>query len=500
MTLEALLEGLKARFILNHKDLFLPVTGIACNSKQVKPGDLFVAVKGPTADGAFFIPEAITRGARIIVTETDFPSDGSVAKVLVADAREALIHMGRRFFEAPSEKLRVVGITGTNGKTTVAYLIEASLRQAGYRVGMIGTISHRVGERVIPAQNTTPGVLEIQALLSQMVQLRGDYAVMEVSSHALDQGRVGGIRFDVAIFTNLSQDHLDYHKTEEAYFRAKLRLFESLDGEATAVLNADSPYREKIASVTRAKCLTYGLQNRADVTAQSIAWTAEGLRFEAKTPAGTVEIVSGLIGTHNLYNILSAVAAGLSQHLSLSVLKMGIEQLKGVPGRLEKVEAGQPFRVYVDFAHTEDALKEVLTSLRKLTPGRLCVVFGCGGSRDRTKRPRMAGAAAKLADHVIVTSDNPRTEDPGVILKEIEAGFPPFKNYLLEEDRARAIEKALLSAEAGDTVLIAGKGHEAYQIFKDRTIPFDDRQVAYDILSRSGNFESHRRALSSGRP
>ena len=498
MTLETLLEGLEPQ--LNRRDLLLPVAGIACDSKQVKPGDLFIAVKGTVSDGALYIPEAIRRGAKVIVTEKDFPSDGSVVKVIVADSRKALAKIALRFYENPSDQLRVIGITGTNGKTTVAYLIEACLRQARYGVGIIGTISHRVGERVLPAQNTTPGILEVQSLLSQMVHTHSDYAVMEVSSHALEQGRVEGIRFSAAVFTNLAQDHLDYHKTQEAYFEAKRRLFESLDENATAVLNADSDVYEKIVPVTCAKRLSYGLRNSADISATSLKMTSGGLRFHVTTPAGSAEISSDLIGTHNVYNILAAIGVGLSQGLSLSILQKGIESLKGVPGRLEKIEAGQSFEVYVDFAHTEEALREVLTSLRKLTHGRLLLVFGCGGSRDRSKRPRMAEVAAKLADRIIVTSDNPRSEDPRAILQEIEAGFSPFKEYSLEEDRIRAIETALFSAEAGDTVLIAGKGHETYQIFKDRTVPFDDRQIAYDILSRSRNFEGHRRALPSGRP
>lgn len=497
MILATLLKGLDLS--LRRNDLLLPIAGVACNSKQVKPGDLFIAVRGPTTDGASYIPEAIQRGARGVIAERDFPSDPAVVKIIVKDSYQILTTVSHRFYGTPSEKLRVIGITGTNGKTTVSYLIESLLRQAGFGVGVIGTISHRVGERVIPAQNTTPGVLELQSLLAQMVQSGSDYAVMEVSSHALDQKRVEGIRFATALFTNLTQDHLDYHKTQEAYFEAKRKLFEPLDGEATAILNADSPYAERIASCTRSKRITYGLRNRADIFATSLEAASEGISLDAVTPLGKIAISSPLIGTHNAYNILAAIGAGIAQGVPLATLQQGIEKLRGVPGRLERVEAGQPFNVYVDFAHTEDALKEVLLSLRPFTAGRIILVFGCGGNRDRLKRPRMAETAGKLSDRVIVTSDNPRNENPQVILKEIAAGFPPFKNYSLEEDRAKAIGAALLSAEKGDTVLIAGKGHEAYQIFKDRTTPFDDRKVCYEILSRSRNFISHERALSSRR-
>jgi len=497
MTLETLLKDLNIH--LTPKELRLPITGIACHSKQVKPGNLFIAVKGPTTDGASYIPEALKRGAKGVIAEQDFTSDTETVKVIVKDAREILAILSHRFYNAPSEKLRVVGITGTNGKTTVSYLIEALLKEAGYGVGVIGTISHRMGGRAIPAQNTTPGILEVQSLLSQMVKEKADYAVMEVSSHALDQKRIDKIHFEVAVFTNLAEDHLDYHKTEEAYFLAKRKLFESLDEKATAVLNADSPYCERIALVTRARILTHGLTKKADISATSLKLSSQGIYFDAVTPSGKLEIQSHLIGTYNVYNILSALSVGLCQGIPLSTLQKGIGSLKGVPGRLERVEAGQPFKVFVDFAHTEDALRQVLLSLRELTPGRILLVFGCGGDRDRTKRPRMAETAGKLSEWVVVTSDNPRNEDPRKILKEIEAGFGPFENYRLEEDRTKAILAALLSAEKGDTVLIAGKGHEAYQIFRDRVVPFDDRQVAYEILSHSRDSQGHERALTSRR-
>ena len=497
MLLETLLKDLDV--LLPLKAHLISITGIACHSKQVKPGNLFIAVKGAAADGTTYIPEAIHRGAKVIVSEENFSADATTLKVIVKDSREALARLCHRFYGLPSEKLRVIGITGTNGKTTVSYLIESFLKKAGYGVGVIGTITHRVGERAIPAQNTTPGPLELNFLLSQMVQSKTDYAVMEVSSHALDQRRVDQIRFSVAVFTNLAHDHLDYHKTQESYFQAKHRLFESLDERATSILNADSPYAKRIQSTTRSRCLTYGLEKKAEITASSLKKTREGVFFEAVTPAGILSVRSSLLGTHNVYNLLAAIGVGICQGIPLPLLRDAVEAFPGVPGRLERVEAGQPFNVFIDFAHTEEALKQVLLSLRELTSGRLIVVFGCGGNRDRAKRPRMGETASRLSDVVVVTSDNPRNEDPQGILKEIEAGFPASFPYQLEEDRARAIETALLLAKPGDTVLIAGKGHEAYQIFRDRTVPFDDRQVAYGILSRTRNPQSYGGALPSRR-
>ena len=499
MTLETLLENLNIPLPKEFRSL--SVSGVACHSKQVKPGDLFVAVKGADADGAAYIPEALKHGAKVIVSERDFPSDPKTVKVIVPDARKVLAWVCHRFYETPSETLTVIGITGTNGKTTVAHLVESLLKEAGFGVGLIGTIAHRVGDREIPAQNTTPGALEIQSLLSQMVHAASHYAVMEVSSHALDQQRVTSVKFQTAVFTNLTHDHLDYHHTEEAYFQAKRRLFASLDKEATSILNADSPYCGRIKEATRANCLTYGFQKKADLSLDSSSFKkhAESVSFDCFTPGGTLHITSHLIGNHNLYNVLAAVGVGLSQGIPLETIQEGIAHVTSVAGRLEKIEAGQSYAVYVDYAHTEDALRVVLLSLREFTPGRLLVVFGCGGDRDRTKRPRMAEVVARSSDWAVVTSDNPRSEDPKKILKEVETGFPGSFNYHLEEDRARAIESALLEAKRGDTVLIAGKGHETTQVFKDQTIDFDDRKIAYDILSHSRDTQSDKRILSSGR-
>ncbi|MFH1857596.1 MAG: UDP-N-acetylmuramoyl-L-alanyl-D-glutamate--2,6-diaminopimelate ligase [Candidatus Omnitrophota bacterium] len=498
-TLGMLLRGMGVS--IAPKALTFSVSGIACDSKQVRPGHLFVAIKGSAQDGASYIPEALARGAIAVVTERDFPSDAKTVKILVKDARQTLAVLCDRYYGSPSSALRVIGITGTNGKTTTSYLIASILKEAGHRVGIIGTIGHQVGDRLIPTQNTTPGLHELQALLAQMVQARADYAAVEVSSHALDQRRVEGIRFRAAVFTNLTQDHLDYHRTKDAYFRAKRRLFESLEKGATAVLNADDPYSDDIAKATQATSLTYGLRNKADIftAPDSIQMSLGGLSFEAVTPQGLLSIRSSLIGLHNVYNLLAAIGIGISEGIASTVIQEGLFRLKEVPGRLEKIDAGQPFHVFVDFAHTEDALRATLSSLRKLASGRILVVFGCGGDRDRSKRPKMAEAVASFSHWAVVTSDNPRSENPQAILKEVEVGFPASFSYCLEEDRARAIEKALLAAEPGDIVLVAGKGHEAYQVFKNHTVPFDDRKIVYEILSRSRYSESHGRTMSSGR-
>lgn len=462
------------------------INRISGNSKQVSAGDLFVAVKGPSCDGHDFVEEAIRRGARIIVWQNEkrILSDGKTIFIRVADSRAALAKLAANFYGNPSRKLKVVGITGTNGKTTVTYLLEKIINAAGFSAGVIGTINYRIKERVIPATNTTPGALELQALFKEMVEEKIGFCVMEVSSHSLDQDRTAGIDFSGAVFTNLASDHLDYHFTQENYFSAKAKLFSNLKGDAFAVINSDDAMAGKLSGLTRAEVVTYALRGKADFIAEDSELHIDGTSFILATPKGKIAIRTRLLGEHNLYNILAASAAGYKLGFDLPVIKKGVEALQLVPGRLEEVDCGQPFKVLVDFAHTEDALRNTLMTMRRISPGsRILLVFGCGGDRDRGKREKMGGVAEELADFSIVTSDNPRKEDPQQIVAEIVKGFTSGKRYKVILDRSQAIKEAVSLAKETDIVLIAGKGHEAYQIFRDKVVPFDDRLEAKKALS-----------------
>ena len=414
----------------------------------------------------------------------------------VGDARKALALVADRFYDYPSRKLSLVGITGTNGKTTTTHLIESVLRHAGRRVGLIGTIAYRFGGIEMEAARTTPEAPDLQALLERMVNLGADSTVMEVSSHALALHRVDGCEFDVAVFTNLTQDHLDFHGTMEAYQSAKLSLFEGLGIETTkatdkaAVINLDDPAADLFLRATQAGCYTYSLERPADLLATDISIGLEGIHCRLRTPWGTRDIRSGLLGRYNLSNILASAATGLHLGASLAEVEEGILELRQVPGRCERVEEGQEFGVMVDYAHTPDALDRVLRMARECCPGRLIALFGSGGDRDRQKRPLMGAAAVRLADFTVITSDNPRSEDPLQIIQAIEEGAKKVwgqgRGYVIISDRAMAIREALSLAQRGDMVVIAGKGHETYQIVGDRTIPFDDRQVAREALRELG--------------
>ncbi|MFZ5799870.1 MAG: UDP-N-acetylmuramoyl-L-alanyl-D-glutamate--2,6-diaminopimelate ligase [Candidatus Omnitrophota bacterium] len=459
------------------------VTG---NSKQVTEGDLFVALKGPNCDGHDFIEEAVRRGARVVVRqeESRFPADGKTIFIPVKDSHTALANLAANFYGNPCRKLKVVGITGTNGKTTVTYLLEKIINAAGFSCGVIGTINYRIKERVIPATNTTPGVLELQGLFGEMVKERIGFCVMEVSSHALDQGRTAGVDFAGGIFTNLASDHLDYHLNRQNYFCAKAKLFQDLKNGAFAVINADDAIAEKLYGLTRADIVTYALRKKADFMVEDIALKSDGTDLTLVTPQGKAVMQTRLLGEYNLYNLLAAAAAGYKLGFDLPVIKKGIAALELVPGRMETVDCGQPFKVIVDFAHTEDALKSTLKTLLRIAPSsRIILVFGCGGSRDRGKREKMGAVASQLADFSIVTSDNPRQEDPQQIIAEIVKGFTAVNKYQVIPDRSQAIKEAIALAKEKDIVLIAGKGHEAYQIFRDRVVPFDDRLEARKALS-----------------
>lgn len=466
---------------IGNQDVFYVVV----DSGKAQQGCLFVALPGVNTHGAKFITDAISRGAQIIVSQksTDvgiIPEHVSYFEV--EDTQKFLVQVLKNLYHDPSELVRLIGITGTNGKTTVTYLLEKMLVAAGLSCGVIGTINHRYGGKVFKAGNTTPGLVENFVLISEMATHQVAYCAMEVSSHALVQRRVEGFDFRYAIFTNLTSDHLDYHQNRENYFCAKAKLFENLEKNRRGIINIDDEYGERLIKMMSSMVWTYSIKNSADFLARDIHLGFRGSRFELVTPIGNVEIETSLIGLHNIYNILPVAAVGVGEGLPLDVIKNGIESLVCVPGRLERIEAGQNFHVFVDYAHTQDALKNVLSSIREVKKARVIVVFGCGGDRDKTKRPLMASVVEELSDYAIVTHDNPRTEDPQQIINEILGGFKN-KNFEVVADRAQAIATALCLAKKDDVVLIAGKGHEAYQIFKNETIDFDERKVVAQSLA-----------------
>jgi len=483
MDIKKVLKDVRVRAGENIRNV--DIDRITDDSRKVLPGDLFVALKGHSLDASKFVDLALDAGARAIVTDKEFDSRPGISKILVDDTRLALGAIASNFYGHPSRRLKVVGITGTNGKTTVSYLIESIIKASGCDAGVIGTINYRLNGKTLPAINTTPGALALQEMLREMVSSNTGYAVIEVSSHSLDQGRVDNVLFDVGVFTNLTSDHLDYHKTMANYFKAKKRLFEKLKAEGSAVLNLDDSKAASLKKSIKNRVITYGTKGRCDVGAIDIVLSMAGTRFIARTPDAKFNIRTRLIGIHNVSNILAAVSVAIALKIPEEAIVKGIASMERVPGRLEAVDAGQQFKVFVDFAHTEDALFNVLGLLRDVVKRRIVTVFGCGGNRDRTKRPLMGKIACKYSDHVVVTSDNPRLEDPGAIIREIESGIKgKFSNYDIIPDRKEAIAKALASAAKDDIIVIAGKGHESCQIIKDEIIPFDDRKVALSILKK----------------
>ncbi|WP_123039862.1 UDP-N-acetylmuramoyl-L-alanyl-D-glutamate--2,6-diaminopimelate ligase [Cohnella candidum] len=468
------------------------IRDLETDSRQVKPGVLFFCLPGHAADGHKFAFEAAEKGAAALVVSRELPI--ALPQLVVPDPRLALAVLADYFYGRPSRKLRPIGVTGTNGKTTTTYLIERVLADVGVDTGVIGTIEARYGGQSFPMSRTTPGVLELQRLLRAMVAAGTDRCVMEVSSHSLEQGRVKGTRFRTAVFTNLTQDHLDYHGTMEAYEAAKGLFFSRLGNEYAArpedrtyaVLNADDPASARFAKLTAAQVLTYGIERAADLRATDVAIDARGTSFKLTTLHGERTVRLRLVGKFNVYNALAALGAAYCEGIPMNDAISSLESVPGVPGRVEAVDEGQSFAVVVDYAHTPDGLENVLKTVRELASGRVICVFGCGGDRDRTKRPLMGKVAASLADTLILTSDNPRSEDPAAILREIEAGLAEAQvgtdRYAMVPDRREAIEKAVEMASPGDVVLIAGKGHETYQMIGGVTYDFDDRLVARDAL------------------
>lgn len=481
MQLKDILNGIK--FETDDSIADVEIERITCDSRLVRKGDLFIAFRGYAADGSQFIRDAIANGAAVILSEKDFKASAGVKRISVTNSRTALPAIAGNFYGHPSRGLKMVGVTGTNGKTTITYIIENILKCAGEDTGVIGTINYRIKDKVTPAKNTTPGPLDLQAMLAEMVSQNIGFAVMEVSSHSLDQGRVDGILFDAGIFTNVTGDHLDYHKTLENYFNAKAKLFDALKKTGTAILNNDDKKVAALRGSIKNRVVTYGVKEKADVRCTEVKISLDGSQFVVSTSNGSFKVNTKLIGRHNVSNILASIAAALALGIDMKAIKEGANTASFAPGRLEPVDEGQPFKVFVDYAHTEDALRNVLSLLREAADKRIITVFGCGGNRDRTKRPLMGQAACELSDHVVMTSDNPRLEDPVNIISEIEKGTKGrFLNYEVFVDRREAIRRALRMASKGDIVLIAGKGHEDYQLIKDRSVPFDDRLVARKML------------------
>lgn len=485
MKLAAMLKEIATLAV--HGDCDREIAGIAVDSRRVRPGYLFAALPGRTHDGWAFVDDAVKRGAVAVVSAPGPGARHDVCHVEAADPREAAAAMSAVFRGHPDARLQLAAVTGTNGKTTTAYMLRDMLEAAGRKTGLLGTVAYCVGERTIPAGRTTPEAPLLHDLLAQMVRSACDSAVMEVSSHALVQKRTWGVDYDAAVFTNLTRDHLDYHGDMDAYFEAKLLLFRELGRgtkQATAVVNLDDPWGARLAALPdlAAERVTYGLETAADVRAEDVVLGADDTRFRLCSPWGGGSVQLRLRGRFNVSNALAAFAAGGSLGLDIEPMRQAAAGMGCVPGRLEEVPTDAGFQVFVDYAHTDDALEHVLRTLREIATGRLLLVFGCGGNRDRSKRPAMGRVADRLADYTVVTSDNPRKEPPQQIVDDILAGFRGDSCMDVVEDRAAAIARAVAMARPGDIVLVAGKGHESFQEFANKTIALDDREIVRGLL------------------
>lgn len=483
-----------------HGDEALEISSVVASSRQASSQSIFVAISGSKADGHDYLDEAYRAGARVFVTRKPFDMPGA-ATIVVPDTRAALAALTAQLYSRPSQAMKLIGITGTNGKTTTAYLLEAIIKEAGFSAGLLSTIAYRFSSLSREAERTTPDQLDLQRMLREMADAGTEYVVMEVSSHGLKQRRVDGCHFDAGIFTNLTPEHLDYHVTMEDYYQSKERFFtEVLPGSskknAAAIINQDDPRGRLLLQRTQCRKVSYGLE-RGDIHAEGVSLSLEGITADVVTPAGTMTISSKLIGIFNLYNILAAAAAAFSLELSAEKIKAGIEGMGSVPGRMERIENKKGILAFVDFAHTGDALNNVLSTLKKTGAARIITIFGCGGDRDRQKRPVMGSIAAAHSAAVIITSDNPRSERPELIIREIEAGViakgfskaagpegcrGKEKVYLVVPDRKAAIQNGIAMAGPGDVVLIAGKGHETYQETGSEKKHFDDREEAHLAL------------------
>ncbi|RDI47553.1 UDP-N-acetylmuramoyl-L-alanyl-D-glutamate--2,6-diaminopimelate ligase [Falsibacillus pallidus] len=461
------------------------ILSVENDNRKVNKGSLFICIEGLTNDGHNFAKDAEEKGAAAVLAER--PLSLSIPVILVKDTKRAMAVLADAFYGQPTKQLHLIGITGTNGKTTTSHLIEHVMLHSGLKTGLIGTMYVRINDRIIETKNTTPESLTLQQTFHEMVNEDVDTAIMEVSSHALVQGRVHGCDYDVAVFTNLTQDHLDYHKTMDEYRRAKGLLFAQLgntydhEKPKVAVLNADDAASEAYITETAAHVMTYSIDNNADFTARNIQMDGSGMKFDLHYPEGSAVVTLKLVGKFSVYNALAAIAACYASNIPMDIILDSLAKMEGVPGRFELVDAGQEYPVIVDYAHTPDSLENVLKTVAQIAKNKIYVVVGCGGDRDKTKRPLMAKIACKYASNPIFTSDNPRSEDPYSILKDMESGVQG-ENYEVIEDRKEAIRKAVQQASAGDVVLIAGKGHETYQIVGDKVLDFDDRIAAAEAI------------------
>jgi UDP-N-acetylmuramoyl-L-alanyl-D-glutamate--2,6-diaminopimelate ligase len=469
---------------------------VACDSRKVQPGALFFALHGAKADGNTFIQDAVQRGAVAIASEEQSPGKlpAGVVWIQVREARKALAITAANFLGHPANALQLVAVTGTNGKTTTTSVVDAIVKASGAKTGLFGTIAYHTPLGDYPAPNTTPESVDLQGFFAEIRDAGGKYAVLEASSHSLAMDRLWGCHFQAAVFTNLTREHMDFHKTFDDYFAAKRRLFEGTGAGVpeVAVLNTDDEFGKRLSGLAK-KTVTYGLESDADLTTKKFQLAFDGLTFTAQTPNGKVRVVSRLVGRINVYNLLAAIGAVQALGFSNEVIEKGILELESVSGRFQRIDLGQPFLVIVDYAHTDDALENLIRTARELNPkGRIITLFGCGGEKDRTKRPVMGEVTGRLSDLTILSSDNPRSEDPLKIISDIIVGLQKTGGkYLIEPDREKAIGMAMDEARSGDIVLLAGKGHENYQILADRTFEFDDREMARRALRERG-FEAPR--------
>lgn len=490
MQLTNLLDELKEKKVYGNTN-GINIKGIVYDPRRVLSGYLYVAIniytqldKIEIPDGHDKVQEAIQNGAIAVVLQHDTEIPEDVIKILVPNSRYALALLANKFYEFPSRKLKMIGVTGTNGKTTTTHIIDSILAQK-YRTGLIGTLYYKINGEIRKSKDTTPEPPDLQEIFSQMVAEQVDYCAMEVSSHGIDFYRVQGVDYNVGLFTNLTQDHLDYHKTMENYLQTKLKLFQWLDPHDHAIANFDDPHAVDFFNATVANKISYGIQNKADIMAKDINFTIKGTQYRLCTPIGAIDIKQHLAGLFNVYNSLAAVAVAISQNFDLETIKSGLEQKIVVSGRFELVDKGQPFSVVVDYAHTPDGIENVLKLAKNLKPKRLITVFGCGGDRDKEKRPIMGKIASQYSDMIVLTADNPRNEDPEKIIDQIVKGMEktPYHRII---DRRNAIEFAIHQAKPGDIVMLVGKGHETAQTLKDMTIHFNDVEEAEKILEKIG--------------